>query len=266
MRNIIDSYNIDIIAGHGHVIKQIRQALDDTSRWYSWTLHKTDDKHYRLTYHVSQTDRYNTVDVGCAVTNIANSIATTTRQRGIIGYEQPTLAVLVEVMVPLINALVNREARRWRQFSHDDLTQTCYLCLCELYRKGYYVHKALLRRTFTNTLYYRLRKMPRDVTMVSLTAPLHDSDDLLTMQDTIPDIAEEQERADKEDAEAMAQVLTAQRELIVGLIGQRRYDDLLREFRSKTVTNGTSSTVRRLRKMLADAGYDTSSWQKYFGG
>lgn len=264
MRNIIDSYKITIAAGQGPFIKQLRDNIAVTDRWYSWSLYKKDRDNYTLTYHVSQTARYNIIDVGCAVTNIVTAAATNTASRGIVGYEQPSLSILVEVMAPLVNSLVNRQASRWRQFSHDDLTQTCYMCLCELYRKGYYIHKALLQRTFTNTLYYKLRKVPRDVTMVSLSAPVHDTDDIVQVQDCIPDEAELVEEEERENNAVVAQILAEQRAIIVELIGQRRYDELLREWRSKTVTNKSSATVNRLRKMLLDAGYKPEQWNKYF--
>ena len=264
MQNIIDNHVVHIVRGKGHPVKQIRDVIDDTPRWYSWVLYKDNENHYKLTYHVSQNDDYNTVDVGCAITNIVNCIAMTKRRQGIVGYEQPTLTVLVETMSPLINSLVNREAHRWKQFSQDDLTQICYLCLCELYRKGYYVHKALLKRTFTNHLYYQLRKTPRDLTLVSLTAPLHDGDDYITVQDTLPDIEQEYSLQDEENDIICKQIFAEQRELIIELIGKRRYDDLLREFRSKTLDNTASATLRRLRKMLIDKCYDVHLWDKYF--
>lgn len=264
MRNIIDNYKVDIVADNGPFVKQLRDNIVVTTPWYSWSLYKRDDEHYQLTYHVSQTERFNTLDVGCAITNIVNAAVYCNKDKGIVGYDQPTLSVLVEVLVPLVNSLVNREAKRWRQFSHDDLTQTCYLCLCELYRKGYYIHKALLQRTFVNTLYYKLRKTPRDVTMVSLSAPVHDTDDILQVQDCIPDQDELLQQEDNENSAVITQILAEQRDIIVGLIGQRRYDDLLREWRSKTVTNRSSATVNRLRKMLLEAGYSPTQWNKYF--
>lgn len=264
MKNVIDSYKIDITADKGSFIKQLRDNIAVITCWYSWSLYKKDSKQYRLTYNVSQTDRFNTLDVGCAITNIVTAAADNNASHGIIGYDQPTLAILVEVLAPLVNSLVNREAKRWRQFSHDDLTQTCYMCLCELYRKGYYIHKSLLRRAFTNTLYYKLRKSPRDIVIVSLTAPVHDTDDLLTVQDTIPDVDEEYEREDCENREVVDRILSEQREIIINLIGKRRYDDLLREWRSKTVTNASSATVDRLRKKLIAAGYSPEQWKKYF--
>lgn len=264
MRNIIDCYKIDITADKGPFVKQLRDNIAVKTCWYSWSLYKRDDEHYCLTYHVSQTDRFNTLDVGCAITNIVNAAVDSNKAHSIVGYDQPMLSVLVEVMAPLVNSLVNLEAKRWRQFSHDDLTQTCYMCLCELYRKGYYIHKALLRRAFTNTLYYKLRKSPRDVVIVSLTAPVHDTDDLVMVQDTIPDIDEEYEREEYENKQVVNQILSEQREIIINLIGERRYNDLLREWRSKTVDNSSSVTVNRLRKKLIEAGYSPDQWNKYF--
>lgn len=269
MKNVIDCYKIDITAGNGPFIKQLRDNIAVKTPWYSWSLYKKDDKHYRLTYHVSQTDRFNTLNVNCAIINIVNAAVDSNKAHGIIGYDQPTLSILVEVMTPLVNSLVNREAKRWLQLAHgdltyDDLMQMCYTCLCELYRKGYYIHKALLKRAFTNALYYKLRKSPRDTVIVSLTAPVHDTDDLVTVQDTIPDIDEEYEREECENNEVESQILSEQREIIVNLIGERRYNDLIRAWRSKTVDNQSSATVNRLRKKLMDAGYSPDQWNKYF--
>lgn len=270
MRNIIDKTEVILQTDNGDYSRLLYNKLKDVpdGLLYSYTVRKGQDKQgdnrYLVSYCVSQTARYNTVNIHCAIANIVNAIYNTHKQRGIIAYEQPTLDILVDVLEPLVHTLVVRQHKRWQRFTYDDLKQECFLVLCTLYRKGYYIHKLLLQRSFDNAVYLRLRKLSRDHIMVSLDAQLGGNVEGLTIADSVIDEQEQYEREQAEQNEILQQEFALQRELVLDIISERQYSDIIRQYRTKTVDGRTASRVHKIKNSMIKKGYNKEYWISHY--
>ena len=109
-----------------------------------------------------------------------------------------------------------------------------------------------------------LRKEPRDVTLVSSDARVKTSDDTLSVVDMIPDIQQEYDDYDKEEQIVLNQIQTEERDVLLEMLGPRQYDQLLREFRTHTISNATARQLKRIKLKLEKEGYNLQYWQRYF--
>lgn len=264
MKQEINNFSVKFNLHDGNINRLLQDAFSFTDTLYSFVAYNN-KFNITINAHISQIDEYNTISIGVMITNILSSVSKDMRQ-GIFCYGQPPLPILINVLQPLIHRLALIQHRRWKRYLYDDLVQLCSCKLCELYNKGYYIHKALLKRTFENSIYQMLRKEPRDITFISSDAHVKSSDDTLSIADMILDTEKENEVYDKEESEMLDQLLTEQKELLIKILGERQYNQLLREFRTKTISNTTSRQIRALQKRLEKYGYGKEYWQKYFGG
>lgn len=262
MQQEINNYIVKFNITDSNIRSFLNKQFDFAENLYSYVVYNNNGV-ITIVSHFSQIEEFNTVPVQVMITNVISSLHLLSKQ-GIFCYGQPPLEILVEVLQPLIHRLALVQYRRWKRYSYDDLVQLCSCKLCELYNKGYYIHKAVLKRAFENSVYQMLRKEPRDVTFVSSDAAVKNSDDTLSVLDVIPDIGQENEVYDKEESEMLNQLFTEQKELLLEILGERQYDQLLREFRTKTISNTTSRKVRALQQKLEKYGYDKKYWEKYF--
>lgn len=262
MRQELNNISVRINLNDCNIAKQLRKEFAFVDTVYSFVAYN--NKHLiTVNAHVSQIDDYNTITVPVMITNIVSSISTTMPE-GIFCYGQPSLPILLEVLQPLLHNLATEQHRRWKRYSYEDLLQLCSCKLCELYNKGYYIHKSLLKRAFTNSVYQMLRKEPRDVTIVSSDARVKTSDDTLSVVDMIPDIQQEYDDYDKEEQVVLNQIQTEERDVLLEMLGPRQYDQLLREFRTHTISNATARQLKRIKLKLEKEGYNLQYWQRYF--
>lgn len=233
---------------------------------YSYLIYATHDGGqllgWRVEFLFSQTDCYNCIDKVTAIDEICDKMQKNYESsERVIGYRQPPLEVLVETYEPLVRKLARREADHWKELEFEDLCQMCRLVICTLYDKGYYVHKNLIRRSFVSYVLMHIRKDKFRPVMVSLS-DLVGSEDGISPLDYIADDEAEMALHQAEEAEYCADVLQQKRSLIVDLIGQRQYDQLVREYGNKTTTNAGRKTVFKLKTILKEMGISECS----FGG
>lgn len=262
MRQEINNFTIKFNVNDTNIRGFLNESFEFTDNVYSYVVYNNKGI-ITVNSHISQIEEFNTITVPIMITNIISSLHLLSKQ-GIICYGQPPLDILVEVLQPLLHKLAFEQHLRWSRFNYDDLLQLCSCKLCELYRKGYYIHKAILKRTFENSVYQLLRKEPRNVSFVSSDARIKTSDDTLSIIEVIPDVQQEYEDYDKEENIVLSEILTDQKEVLIDMLGQRQYDQLLREFRTHTISNSTARQLQRIRTKLLKEGYCKDYWNKYF--
>lgn len=216
-------------------------------------------KGWVIEYIISQDEQYNTLDVEDCIIDIAKKIfenKKTKEHKYVIGYKQPSLDVMCTLFEPCVNKLATNMKQRWPNFEYEDLCQMCKLVMCTLYSKGYYVHKYLLEKSFMNYVLMSLRKERNKPTIVSLNDAFSKSEgqDEITFADTLPDYNEIYEQQDKEDEEEYKQILNEERELVIDAIGERRYDQLVREYGNKMTTGSGRRTVQKLKTKFRKDG------------
>ena len=163
-----------------------------------------------------------------------------------IAYRQTDCGSLIEFYSPLIHYLAKKMYTTLSRFyTYDDLLQQCYLTVIRLARNNYYCSKKLIERAYVNDVFTDLRKLPTKYVILSFDEPTNDTngDDAITrLIDTIADTD------DKFDDVLTDDELIYRRKKVIKIIGQRRYDQMLREYRTKTTSNATTTTVNKLKR------------------
>lgn len=247
------------------LIHSITELFEHTERIYSYVLYNNSDR-YTIVYHIAQNEKHNCIDVNCAKTNIINAVIGHKNDKGIISYEQPPLPILVKVLRPLVQSLTKQEHSHWsKQLTFEDIEQMCYLCICELYNKGYYIHKSLVATSLRNAIYYHLRADDhRGIKIVSLYVKQFSDNEKMMLLDTIKDEAASSIIDDKETEEVKNDIFNEQKQFIIDIIGKRQYDQLVREWTMNSTTGSSRKKVCDLRKEVNRTGMSDKAWVKYY--
>lgn len=253
-------------------------AIAPDGHLYSWHARRTLDRTghratgWQLSVAVSATAAHNRLDIDgtvAAIVAACSDKACAQPYGTVVGWGQPPLDTLCTVLAPLVDSLARTAHRHWHHyFSLDDLRQECWLQLCLLHTKGYYIHKSLLSRTLDNSLYKQLRHAQDPRTTLSLDAPLQtvhlEDGSHATLGDILPDKQAQYTADDRLDNTARTQITDHRRRLVVDHIGQRAYTALLRAYRSHTVDSNTAATTARLRRKMTAKGYTTDYFRRTY--
>lgn len=173
--------------------------------------------------------------------------------RNTLAYKQAGPSILIKLYEPLVHKLSQAAFINMKRFfAYEDLVQTCYMVIVKLSRYGYYVSGNLIKRTYMNTLYNMLRKEPKHHIVISLDEPTNEKngdDEVICIGDTIAD--------ERDDYNTLLNDidLIHKRKIVIQLLGQRQYDQLLREFRTHTTTGATATKINKLKKRLNDGKF-----------
>lgn len=268
MRNVLSKAAVDIPRGSKNIKQLVIQSFEGIDKLYSYILYENYRNQqfngWHIEFMLSQEDSYNQIAIEDMATEIAEltEFSKKSEHRSILGYRQPNIEVIMHTYEPLMKKLVREQLAHWQHLEYEDLLQTCRLVVMKLYRGGYYIHKHLLRRAFNNEILMSLRK-ERDKPLVLSFDSVVDNDEKITVGDTIPDVKAIMEEQDMLDASVNDDVIKAKREMIVKQIGQRQYDQLLREYGNKSTTNWSRKTVQTLKLRLQLLGVTDKTFNKY---
>ena len=224
-------------------------------------------KGWEIHYNISQSKKFNTLRQADYLSELITHVEGTKdiTKSGVIYYKQPLLEILILQFNPLVKKLAKEQKEHWEQLEYDDLYQMCRLCMCNLYYKGYYLHKGLISRTFNNYVLqhiYKDRNKP-DVISLDQEYSKHDDDERVTIADMIPDIYQVYKREDEEDDIVEQQILKEMREIVIDYIGPRQYDQLLREYGNKSTTAWSRKLMQQIKARLFELGINRKSFNKY---
>lgn len=197
---------------------------------------------------VSQTDEYNTIDKDKMRIGITNSIIKSSEKTKIlIGFEQPPLELLIKLYEPLINKLARTEAMHWDKLEFDDLYQMCRLSICDLYNQGYFIHKELIKITFIRAVLTELRLHGTEYDAIPMQ-------NLNTEDREYIDYIEDESVEDefKEIIDGGQVYIDSRKQTVIDIIGQRQYDQIVREYRTGTTSNSTRKLVNKLKNQLSE--------------
>lgn len=223
-------------------------SMDSTvSKVYSYAIFidKQPATMLRIEVLYSYTVRYNTISLQTIVDAVKHTINTVQGDK-LVAYKQPPLDILVHTYEPLILKLAKQQQEHWQHLELDDLMQMARLCICILYNSGYYVHKKLIIRTFNNYVLQMLRKERYRPTILSLDAPLPQSDKL-TIGDVIRDTSYDERMQNEEDREEDLTFLKEFRAIVIRDIGERQYEQLLKQYSAKATSAWATKRVHDLK-------------------
>ena len=172
----------------------------------------------------------------------------------------------MEILEPLIASLAQKESMKWRQLEYDDLYQECYLCLCNLYNKGYFINKKLLARTFDNQILMTMRRHVNDPVIVSTNEIISEDDEVCTIEMILRDIDAEYAEIDKAADEMTKSVYQDVCKLIKEVLGERRGDQLIKSYTTRNTDSYSTSVMLKIRRDLEKLGITRRTFNKKYGG
>lgn len=259
--------DLDIVKQNNNLL----DALNNLTNIYSYIVfneYKNKElQGWSIIINVHEMDEYNTVPVKDAVYNILNSIQVHLNKiengRVAIGFGQPSLELMLQIYQPFVNSLARKTQMCWKSYEYEDLVSVCNLCICILYNAGYYLNKQLVQRSFNNYVLMELRKNKNAPTFVSLDAV---NENGMSYKDILADTLIDEQQEEEEYKAMRAAVLEEECKLLQEYIGNRMYNELLRQYRSKVTDQTTTSQIRRIRQQLRRNGITYESIIKIIDG
>lgn len=248
---------------HDHVQEDdaaLLELCDSLDKIYSYIVYRDlcDAKvtNWRVCLNVSETERYNTLYAIQVANDIIDEINCEMHsvKSNVVLYGQPPLEVFFQTAESLVDTLANQVHTRWPHLEYEDLKQWCKLTICELYNKGYYLHKTLIAKSFNNMVLQHLNKNPV-VPLVNLDEPIGDSENS-TVRDIIPDDGAILREEAQQHLEEVSIVFDKVRDVLIKRLGYRRYKMLYDAYSKSNNTDEISrKEVHRIAKYFAKMGY-----------
>ena len=234
---------------------------------YSYLLYR-EQTAYVLELMTSQTTSYNTIDIDDVITETITHIERDRKKptKTVVGYKQPPLQLMIQLYEPLVQSLARKMRRHWRHLELDDLLQMARLSICTLYKAGYYLHRRLIERCFTNDVLQSIRheRNAPPITSLNNIVAGKDGNDC-ELGDLIRDEALITHLQDEEDNDIRRKVTDAMRSFVIQEVGERQYDLLLSEYTSNCTTTRTQKLVYRLKDKVKSLEIDSTTWRNYNG-
>ena len=250
---------------------QLSSVLNELEDIYSYLIYAKykDEKliGWRIEYNISQTDEYNTLKSEIVIEEIFNLLKESSEKKvsGVIGYKQPPLDVQLILFEPLINKLASRQVSMWNQIEFEDACQICKMTMLNLYLKGYYLHKTLIERCYNNDILSMLRREKNKPEIVSIDKIIRKdgNNNPLTVGDMVPDYKLIEENEQKEYDEFIQIVFSQVKEIIIELIGERQFEQLMRDYGNRHTTSWSRKKMQQLKSKFSQMGINWSSFDKY---
>ena len=250
---------------------QLHAVLDELETIYSYLIYAKYKEEklvgWQIEYTVSQNDKYNTLQSSVIIDEIFAILKESNEKKvsNVIGYKQPCLDIQIQLFEPLINKLALKQCQRWRQLEFDDACQICKMTMLNLYRKGYYLHSTLVERCYNNDILMSIRKDKNKPEIVSIDKVVHQDGDNspLTIGDMIPDTSAEEEESRKDDEDLVKLVFSQVKEIIIELIGERQFEQLMRDYGNKHTTSWSRKKMQQLKDKFKKMGITWESFNKY---
>lgn len=241
--------------------KELRNKLNEIQvtipSIYSCLLYYDDN--YTFLLNIDQNQSNNTIRLDTVIQELNDTIDLSKKT---IYFKQPSVEVMIHTYNNYIYSLSLEQQMHWKNLELDDLLQIGYICIFNLDRKGYYVHKQLLRKTFINEVLRMLRVDKYKPTVISLDAPLKLDEGNAEVEDLIPSVDTIAEFFDNMTCEQdRIAMIDEQRRLVQLFVTPRRYDQLIREYGNKITTNAGRKKINELKNKFKAMGYDKNYWR-----
>lgn len=248
-----------------NILQQLNIALREMPKIYSYLVYANYKDSalvsWTIKYSINETSQYNTLTNTTVIADVYDILLHDKKtNKRIIGYKQPSIEIMLELYTPLIRTLAKRACSEWTELEYEDAISICQLTMLKLYRKGYYLHKHLLEKSFKNEILMSLRKKRYAPETLSLDDIMYDSGDdtQITLIDMLEDTSITIEQEERDHQEQVHDAFIKMKDLIVDMIGERRFDQLYREYSNKTVSHASAMTMQRIKKELKKLGIDKS--------
>lgn len=237
-----------------HAKIKITEALGAIVMIYSWAL-IIKNKAYSLKCVISSIDDFNTLSVNKMIDKVQQVLQDPSDSKYMLAFEQAPLDIIIKVYEPYYTKLCQSILQKWNKFEFEDLYQTCILNVAKLYRGGYYIHKALIKRSFYSDVLYSIRP-EKGYNFISLNQPMHENSegDILTLESMLPDVSADDffDNFYKEQDRDIA--FKKIKEICGNSVSERQWTQLLFEYGTNNVSMASSRKVQQIRGKLKKAG------------
>lgn len=173
-------------------------------------------------------------------------------------YVRAPLPIWLEVYDPMLNRMTAMVQPRYEKLlgSFDEIKSSLYYVVVRLYNKGYYLSNPIIYKTFTNQLNMECRKIKAFQNMASIHDPINDldsEDGQLTLEDVIEDPeatqwAENTRHMSEEEYDE--ELLKKVKDICLKMMSPLRYERMLLQIRTKTLTPDVVYDLQKLRVIL----------------
>ena len=265
--------SIDAVFDFEGVRVLLESTLDNIDRVYSYIIFAVYDDSiltgYTIQFNVSQMDRYNTLHKDSVIEDVMKILRRkNSYNKNVIGYGQPSAKIMLEVYDPLVNKLARMQDGKWSLYTHEDLCQICRYEMLNLYNKGYYIHKRLVEKAFINRILMDNRHekyCPGCVSFEDTFYRTSSSDsEKLSVADTIPDEQLIEQERNKDIEEAEKAIYEEVKDIIVDLIGIRRWNELVRSYTTKNTTTTTRKIMQQIKAHFEQLGITRKDFNRRY--
>ena len=252
------------------ILSEIKNALRETDKIYSYLI-RTKCKNnvlqnWHIEYNISQDDKYNDIRAYLIVEKIFTTLigSKNATQSSVIGYKQSRIETMLTLYKPLMRNLALEQCERWRELEYEDALSTCQLLMLKLHSKGYYIHKRLLKRSFENEILMQLRHSKNKPEILSLDQVMHSDGDSseIVLGDMLPYVNAEIEAEKRDDDELIASIFEEVKRIIIELIGERQFEQLLRDYGQKHTTSWSCKKMRQIKQKFNQLGITWKSLEE----
>lgn len=170
-----------------------------------------------------------------------------------IQYVNPPFEQWMELFKPFLMSLVANIHHRYERLIPDreEMISILYYTVAKLYKKGYYLHKSLIKKSFVNELNQECRKL-KNLDLESLDAPIGYDDDgkEITLLDQLVD-PHDAEIADEEQRRELFEKIKAR---MLEDMSEFAFNRILIQLKSGTVDRMTSYKLNKYREIF-NPGY-----------
>lgn len=264
---VIDAHATDLKQTLTHIIQNTERKIHSLIVYGVWSNDKLIS--WESHFNISQSNKFNTIKCDDELCQFLYDKLTysksLTKTVYVICYKQPDVSLLIKQYKPLTIKLAREQNSRWTWLELEDLIQMCNLVICDLYYKGYYVHKRLIRKSFNNYVLMHIRKdIGKNIVSIEQKYKKGDNDDELTIADMLLDNKLILEQEDKYNDEIHSRILQEVKEIIIDFVGPRQYDQLLREYKNRQTTDWSRKLMQTIKAHLFEMGISSKSFNKYY--
>lgn len=267
------SQKISVKSSDEEIVEQLEDVLLDLETVYSYLVYaKYKDEQlmgWLIEYNVSQIDEYNTLVAEDIIYEILAQIKNSKEKKvaNVIGYKQPSLELMLKLYDSLVKKLSLKQSERWTELEYEDAYQMCQYTMLKLYRKNYYIHKRLLERAYENDVLLFLKRnkdKPDTVSIDQIVYDAGDDNEKLTIADMLPDTKAIEEQEDSEDQEVFNAIFAEVKDIIVELVGERQFEQLLRDYGQKHTTAWSRKKMQQIKEHLKKLGITWKSFNRRY--
>lgn len=209
----------------------------------------------------SAISEFNTINRNEAIENISNSIVDyimSLSQNKCVCFGQPPLDLIVELYQPMIAKMATRLNLQWKQFEYEDLVAMGNLVMVQLYKKGYYLNKYLIKTALNNEVLMQCRDFKDRPLIVSIYDKVNNDFKMDADELNYGDVVEDEsykEKEEQEDLQDLEKYIFEQvKDIIIEKIGQRQWDQLWRDYGKGHTTGQSQAAMRRIKAYFEELG------------